>query len=88
MGGLLTLLTGLPLEDIEAAILDPTNLGKEAKVVENILAVAVPGLGGEVGSTLVALFVVWVQASGGGTIAPGVGVEANEDPVGRGGRRG
>lgn len=65
---LLQLITALPLADIEAAMADPQNLGKEATVVEDIITVAMPGLQGALVAALVNLFVTWVYAEGGGTI--------------------
>ena len=86
---LLGLLTALPLNDIEAAILDPSNLGKEALVAEDIIAVAMPGLSGAVVSALVQLFVAWVYASGGGTIKPDPWPEKDAQTTpNRGGRNG
>lgn len=67
---LLGLLAALPESDIEAAIKDPTNLGKQAAVAEALIVAAMPGLDGAVIAALVQLFVAWVYASGGGTIAP------------------
>ena len=64
------LLTALPIADIEAAVEDPTNLGNEAKVAEDLITTAMPGLSGTVIAALVQLFVAWVYASGGGTISP------------------
>lgn len=86
---LLEIVSAVPIDDVTAAVQDPRNLGKEAKVVEDIIGVAVPGLAGPVIAALVALFVAWVEASGGGTISP------DYDPIhdaqtteSRGGRRG
>lgn len=63
------LITALPLNDIEAAMQDPTNLGNESKAAEDIIVAAMPGLTGAVIAALVQLFVAWVYASGGGTIS-------------------
>lgn len=68
--GLATIVSSLPLSDIEAAIQDPSSLGNEAKVAEDIIVAAMPGLTGAVIAALVQLFVAWVYASGGGTITP------------------
>lgn len=88
LGSILGVIAGLPLEDIEAAINDPTNLGKEAKIVEDIISVAMPGLDGMVVSALVSLFVSWVYASGGGTISSDPNPIADaQTTMGRGGRR-
>lgn len=70
LANLPSLIAGLPLADIEAAINDPTNLGNVAAVVEDIITTAMPGLEGAAIAALVSLFVAWVYASGGGTIAP------------------
>lgn len=66
---LASILTTLPVDDIVAAMQDPTNLGKEAKVAEDAVSEAVPGVAGPVAAALIALFVAWVYAEGGGTIA-------------------
>ena len=70
LGSLSALIDGLPLSDIEAAISDPSNLGKVATVAEDIIVAAMPGIDGAVIAALVSLFVAWVYASGGGTIRP------------------
>lgn len=67
LGGLIT---ALPEADIVAAIQDPSNLGKEAQVAEDIISVAMPGLTGAMIAALVQLFVVFVYSQGGGTITP------------------
>ena len=86
---LLGLLTALPLNDIEAAITDPSNLGKEATVAEDIIVVAMPGLSGAVVAALVRLFVTWVYASGGGIITPDTWpVKDAQTTPSRGGRNG
>lgn len=64
------LVSALPEGDIVAAIQNPSNLGNEAQVAEDIIVAAMPGLAGTVIAALVQLFVVWVYASGGGTITP------------------
>lgn len=61
-------LTNLPSDEIVAAMQDPTNLGKEAAIAESLIGLTMPGLPGAVLAALVALFVAWVYASGGGTI--------------------
>lgn len=66
---LLDVIADLPGADIEAAIRDPRNLGKEAKVASDIISAALPGFSGEIVVLLVSLFVLWVKASGGGTIS-------------------
>jgi hypothetical protein len=63
-------LTTLPVDDIVAAMKDPSNLGKEAKVAEDLVGTFAPGIAGPVAAALIALFVAWVYASGGGTITP------------------
>ena len=69
------LLTALPVDDIVAAVRNPSSLGNEAKVAEDIIVIAMPGLSGAVIAALVQLFVVWVYAEGGGTITP------DQDPI-------
>jgi hypothetical protein len=71
------IIEGLPLDDIEAAINDPTNLGKEAQVVEDIISLAMPNLTGTIITILISLFVNWVYASGGGIISPEPDPEVN-----------
>ena len=81
------ILTALPVDDIVAAMQDPTNLGNEAKVAEDAVSVAVPGLAGPVAAALIALFVAWVYASGGGTISPDPDPEVDAQTTqNRGGR--
>lgn len=63
------LLTALPVDDIIAAMQDPSNLGKEAKVAEDAVSLAVPGIAGPLLAALIALFVAWVYLEGGGTIS-------------------
>lgn len=83
------LLTALPLNDIEAAMQDPSNLGNESKVAEDIIVAAMPGLTGAVIAALVQLFVVWVYASGGGTITPDpLPMTDGQTTQSRGGRNG
>ena len=61
----------MPLADIIAAANDPSNLGKVAQVVQDIIgAAALPPLTGEVIDLGIAGFVALVYASGGGTIEP------------------
>ena len=82
-------LTALPVNDIVAAIQDPSNLGKEATVAEDLIVVAMPGLNGAVIAALVQLFVVYVFASGGGTITPDPDpIHDAQTTVSRGGRNG
>jgi hypothetical protein len=59
----------MPLADIIAAANDPSNLGKVAQVVQDIIA-PLPPLTGEVIDLGIAGFVALVYASGGGTIEP------------------
>ena len=60
-----------PLADIIAAANDPSNLGKVAQVVQDIIGAApLPPLTGEVIDLGIAGFVALVYASGGGTIEP------------------
>jgi hypothetical protein len=80
------IIDGLPLADIEAAILDPSNLGKEATVVEDIIMLAMPNLTGTIVTILISLFVNWVYASGGGTISPAPDPEVNSQTQTQGGR--
>ena len=83
------LLTALPLNDIEAAIKDPSSLGNEAKVAEAIIIAVMPGLSGAVIAALVQLFVIWVYSSGGGTITPDPDpIHDAQTTVSRGGRNG
>ena len=64
--------SALPLSDIVAAANDPTNLGKVAAVVEDIVsAMPAPPLAAIAADLAVQGFVDLVYASGGGTIAPG-----------------
>lgn len=70
MPSLTNVLSSLPIEDIEAAIGDQSNLGKEAEVVKDIIAITLPGLDGMLVSLLITFFVAWVYRSGGGTIRP------------------
>ena len=80
-------LTALPVNDIVAAIKDPSSLGNESKVAEDLIVVAMPALPGAVVAALVQLFVVWVYASGGGTITPDQEPEVDaQTTVSRGGR--
>ena len=80
-------LTALPVNDIVAAIQDPSSLGNESKVAEDLIVAAMPGLSGAVVAALVQLFVVWVYASGGGTITPDKEPEVDaQTTVSRGGR--
>jgi hypothetical protein len=61
----------MPLADIIAAANDPSNLGKVAQVVQDIIGAApLPPLTGEVIDLGIAGFVALVYASGGGTIEP------------------
>jgi hypothetical protein len=61
----------MPLADIIAAANDPSNLGKVAQVVEDIIAAApLPPLTGPAIDLAIAGFVALVYASGGGTITP------------------
>jgi hypothetical protein len=79
---------GLPLADIEAAINDPTNLGKEAAVIKDIIAEAMPNLSGTIVIILIGLFVNWVYASGGGTISPDPDPEVDAQTTTQGRPRG
>jgi hypothetical protein len=61
----------MPLADIIAAANDPSNLGKVAQVVQDIIAAApLPPFTGEVIDLGITGFVALVYASGGGTIEP------------------
>jgi hypothetical protein len=61
----------MPLADIIAAANDPSNLGKVAQVVRDIIAAApLPPFTGEVIDLGITGFVALVYASGGGTIEP------------------
>ena len=61
----------MPLADIIAAANDPSNLGKVAQVVQDIIGAApLPALTSEVVDLGIAGFVALVYASGGGTIEP------------------
>jgi hypothetical protein len=61
----------MPLADIIAAANDPSNLGKVAQVVQDIIGAApLPPLTGELIDLGIAGFVALVYASGGGTIEP------------------
>jgi hypothetical protein len=61
----------MPLADIVAAADDPSNLGKVAQVVQDIMAAApLPPFTGEVIDLGITGFVPLVYASGGGTIEP------------------
>ncbi len=61
----------MPLTDIIAAANDPSNLGKVAQVVQDIIGAApLPPLTGELIDLGIAGFVALVYASGGGTIEP------------------
>jgi hypothetical protein len=82
------IVTGLPFADIEKAIAEPTDLGSVAKVAEDAITLAMPGLSGAMISVLVQLFVVWVYAEGGGTITPDpLPMTDAQTSLGRGGRR-
>lgn len=83
------LLAALPVDDIVAAIQDPSNLGKQAQVAEDAIVIAMPGLSGALVAALVQLFVVWVYAAGGGTITPDpLPMTDAQTTQGRGGRDG
>jgi hypothetical protein len=61
----------MPLADIITAANDPSNLGKVAQVVEDIIGAApLPPFTGEAIDLGIAGFVALVYASGGGTIEP------------------
>ncbi len=63
--------SAMPLADIIAAANDPSNLGKVAQVVEDIIGAApLPPFTGEAIDLAIAGFVALVYASGGGTITP------------------
>lgn len=79
------LFAALPESDIVAAIQDPSNLGKEAQVAEDLIVAAMPGLTGTLLALLVQIFVAWVYASGGGKIGPGTYKDA-QTTQSRGGR--
>ena len=69
--------SALPLSDIVTAAHDPTNLGKVAAAVEDIIAaLPAPPLTGLAADLAISGFVDLVYASGGGTIAPGDPAEA------------
>jgi hypothetical protein len=83
------IISGLPLADIEAAINDPSNLGKVAAVVEDIIVTVEPGLPGAAIDALIELFVALVYSQGGGTISPDPDPEHDAQTTqGRGGRNG
>ena len=61
-----------PTRALVAAAQDPTNLGKVAAVIEDIIAaLPAPPLTGLAADLAISGFVDLVYASGGGTIAPG-----------------
>ena len=69
--------SALPLSDIVAAAQDPTNLGKVAAAIEDIIAaLPAPPLTGLAADLAIQGFVDLVHTSGGGTIAPGDPAEA------------
>ena len=84
---IINIVTALPTNDLQAAFDDPTNLGKEAKVVEDIISAAMPGLDGAIVVALVSLLVTGVYASGGGTISADPDPEVDAQTVVNGGRR-
>jgi hypothetical protein len=88
LANLSNLVASLPLATIEAAINDPTNLSKQALVVEDIISDAVPGIDGVILIILVSLFVNWVYQSGGGTIAPDLDPEVDAQTTTQGRPRG
>ena len=73
--------SALPLSDIVAAANDPTNLGKVAAIVQDIVsAMPAPPLAGIAADLAIQGFVDLVCASGGGTIAPGNPADAQAAP--------
>ena len=60
LNNLITILKSLPLDNIEAAVSDPTNLSKDAAVVEDIIVTAMPGLPGEIVASIAQLLVIWI----------------------------
>jgi hypothetical protein len=74
--------SALPLSDIVAAAHDPTNLGKVAAAVEDIIAtLPAPPLTGLAADLAIQGFVDLVYASSGGTIAPGAPADAQTSTV-------
>lgn len=70
MASIIDIINSLPLEDIEAALANPTSLEADSAVIKDIISVACPLISGTIINILVTLFVQWVYASGGGTIVP------------------
>lgn len=66
---ILSFITALPIEDIQAAVADPRNLSKDSTVVKDIISTAMHGIDGVVIDALITVFVYAVYSSGGGTIS-------------------
>lgn len=79
----------LPLDDIEAAIKDPTDLRTVAQVVQDGVSIELPGPPGVALNMLISLYTYWVYASGGGTITADPNPEKDAQTTqSRGGRNG